>query len=191
MSAEQHSVIPADPSDFVCIDFINSTFSDHLGSGESTDRLRSPEWLQWFLERYELAPDGSGTPPFAELVALRRDVRRVLDKWSRNVPLNGRDLRLLDDRLRAAPLRMRMAQTSSGLDLHEEPLERSWQWVSASITASVIELQRDGDPARLKTCENPNCSWAFYDTTLNRSRRFCSTTPCGSLIRVRRFRERN
>lgn|SRR5689334_7943424 len=191
MPAQQHSFIPTEPSDFACIDFINSTFSDYLGSGESTDRLRSPEWLEWFLGRYELVPDGLGAPPFAELVALRRDARRVLDKWSRGVALNGRDLRLLDERLRAAPLRMRVARTSSGLDLHDEPLERSWQWVSASIAASVVELQRDGDPARFKTCENPDCSWAFYDTTVNRSRRFCSTTPCASLIRVRRFRGRH
>jgi len=191
MSAEQHSVIPTDPSDFACIDFINSTFSDYLGSGESTDRLRSPQWLQWFLERYGLVPDDPGAPPFAELVALRRDARRVLDKWSRDLALSGRDLRLLDERLRAAPLRMRVAQTSSALDLYEEPLELSWRWVLASITASVIELQRDGDPARFRTCENPDCSWVFYDTTLNRSRRFCSTTRCASLIRVRRYRERH
>jgi predicted RNA-binding Zn ribbon-like protein len=191
MSVYEGSVIPTDPSDFACIDFINSTFSDYLGSAEPTDRLGSPQWLQWFLERYELTPDSSREPPFAELIALRRDVRRVLEKWSHDIPLNSRDLRLLDQRLREAPLRMRVARTSSGLDLRQEPLERSWQWVLAGITGSALELQRDGDPARFKTCDNPDCSWAFYDNTINRSKRFCSTSPCGLLIRVRRFRRRS
>jgi predicted RNA-binding Zn ribbon-like protein len=185
-----HPAIPSDASDFACVDFVNSAFSDHLGTGQSTDRLDSTEWLQWFLGRYDLTPDREDPPPVAELVTLRRDLRRVLEKWSSRTPLSRRDLRLLDERVRSAPYRMRLTKTSSGLALGREPLERSWDWVVASVATSAVELQRDGDPRRLKTCDNPDCSWMFYDNTVNRSRRFCSTTPCGSLIRVRRFRQR-
>jgi predicted RNA-binding Zn ribbon-like protein len=60
----------------------------------------------------------------------------------------------------------------------------------AAVAESAVELMASGDSRRLKTCSNPDCSWMFYDDTVNRSRQFCSTTPCGSLIRVRRFRAR-
>jgi len=40
------------------------------------------------------------------------------------------------------------------------------------VAASAVELQRDGEPSRLKSCGNPDCSWIFYDNTINHSRRF-------------------
>jgi predicted RNA-binding Zn ribbon-like protein len=191
MSTSPHSAIPTDPSEFECIDFVNSKYSDHLGSRRSTDRLASPEWMHWFLERFDLAPDKLHPVPLGELVSLRRDLRRSLEKWADDVPLNRRDLRLLDDRLREAPLRLRVAQTPSGPAVRQEPLERSCRWVMARLTASALALLHDGDPARLKVCGNPHCSWVFYDKSINRSRQFCSTTPCGTLVRVRRFRARS
>jgi predicted RNA-binding Zn ribbon-like protein len=185
-----HAAIPSDQSDYACLDFVNSAFTDYRGSGQSTDRLDSPEWRAWFLDRHGMSPDDPGSPPIDQLRALRRDLRRILQKWSSDVTPNRRDLRLLDERLRAAPLRMRVTKTANEVVLYQEPIEQSWAWVMATIVASAIELQRDGDPTRLKICENPDCSWMFYDNTMNRSRQFCSTTPCGSLIRVRRFRQR-
>src|SRR4051794_16006850 len=111
MTTFTESAIPTHASDYACVDFVNSEFTDHLGSGESIDRLESPEWLEWFLDRYDLLPDERSAPPVRDLVALRRDIRRSLDKWSRQDPLNRRDLRLIDEYLRAAPLRMRLAQS--------------------------------------------------------------------------------
>jgi predicted RNA-binding Zn ribbon-like protein len=75
-----------------------------------------------------------------------------------------------------------------GIATRYEPLDRNSTWVSAAISASAADMLSIGEPKRLKTCANPACSWMFYDQTINRSKRFCSTTPCGSLVRVRRFR---
>jgi predicted RNA-binding Zn ribbon-like protein len=58
----------------------------------------------------------------------------------------------------------------------------------ATIAASAAELAARGAPERLKVCANPDWSWMFYDHTLNRSRRFCSTSPGATVVRVRRFR---
>lgn len=189
MPIPSHSSIPINPSDYACVDLVNSSFSDYLGAGETVDRLASPEWQEWFVDWHDAVPEVPGAAPLDELVRLRRDIHRVLDKWSKQVTLSARDLRLLDGYVRDVPLRHRVAQTSDGLELRQEPLRRDWSWVLATIAESAVELMAAGDPRRLKTCANPDCSWMFYDNTVNRSRRFCSTTPCGSLIRVRRFRE--
>jgi predicted RNA-binding Zn ribbon-like protein len=84
---------------------------------------------------------------------------------------------------------MRVLDDGSQLRLSCEPLQRDATWLASAITASAVELMADGDPRRLKVCSNPACSWMFYDATVNRSKQFCSTTPCASLVRVRRFRQ--
>jgi predicted RNA-binding Zn ribbon-like protein len=182
------SPIPVHPSDVACIDFVNSAFTDHLGSGAGRDRLGSAEWQEWFLDRYGLKPESRVRPPLEDLLALRHDLRRIFEKWSREVALSPRDVRLLDSRISAAPARPRLAGSGAGLELAYEPLHRNWAWVLAAVAESAVELMGTGDPRRLKTCDNPSCSWMFYDATVNRSRRFCSATPCASLMRVRRFR---
>src|SRR4051812_48835773 len=140
------SEIPANPSDAACIDLINSAFTDYLGGGERRDRIASRAWQEWFLHRYRLRPDGRDAAPLEDLVALRRDLRRILGKWSENVALSPRDVRLLDARVRAAPLRQRVAQTTAGLQLGQEPLPRDWTWVLAEIAGSAVELMGTGDP---------------------------------------------
>jgi predicted RNA-binding Zn ribbon-like protein len=189
MPQSKLSDIPVNPSDYACIDLINTTFTDHLGEGARLDRIESKQWLHWFLDRYALKPENPDRLPVDEFVALRRDLRRTLEKWSRGGGVTKRDALVLDNRISAAPLRQRVVTTADGLDLLEEPLKRDWTWVVASVAASAVELMFNGDPRRLKTCSNPSCSWMFYDGTINRSKQFCSATPCGLLIRIRRYRE--
>ena len=189
MTMHGQSAIPFDTSEYACIDLVNSKFSDYRGTGSPTDRLESPEWRHWFVSRHGLTPDDVDAAPLDQLAAVRHDVRRILEKWASGRPVNRRDKALLDQRLGGAAFRLRLAAAGDAFELSREPLERSWEWVLAAIVASTVELLRDGDPARLKSCDNADCSWMFYDNSMNRSRRFCSTSPCGTLIRVRRFRQ--
>lgn len=190
MTVYEQSGVPFDASEYACIDLVNSEFSDYRGSGLLTDRLESPEWRHWFVTRHRLTPDDVDAAPLDQLAALRHDVRRILEKWASGRAVNRRDKALLDERLVGTAFRLRLAASADSFELSREPLERTWAWVITAIATSTIELLRDGDPARLKSCDNSDCSWMFYDNTVNRSRRFCSTSPCGTLIRVRRFRQR-
>ncbi len=88
-------------------------------------------------------------------------------------------------------MRRRVALTDDGLESAEEPVRRTWEWVVAAVTGSAVDLMSTGNPRRLKLCGNPACSWMFYDRTINGSKQFCSMTPCATLLRVRRFRERH
>ncbi len=186
-----HSPIPTNSSDMACIDLVNSSYTDHLGGGECVERITEPRWQEWFLDRYALKPKPARPAPLDELVVLRGDVRRILEKWATHDRLGPRDARALDLRIHGVPLRRRVAVTETGLGLREEPLRRDWDWVLAAVSASAVDLVATGDRQRLKVCANPACSWMFYDQTINRSKRYCSTTPCASLLRVRRFRQRD
>jgi predicted RNA-binding Zn ribbon-like protein len=39
----------------------------------------------------------------------------------------------------------------------------------------------------VKTCRNPDCRWAFYDSTRNRSAVWCDMAVCGSRAKSRRY----
>ena len=54
----------------------------------------------------------------------------------------------------------------------------------------VVAAAGGDDWLRLKTCRNPSCRWAFYDTTRNRSAVWCDMATCGSRAKARRYYER-
>jgi predicted RNA-binding Zn ribbon-like protein len=56
------------------------------------------------------------------------------------------------------------------------------------IVAVAVEAMLDGSWRRLKSC--PNCSWAFYDYSRNRSASWCSMQICGNRLKTRAYRRR-
>jgi len=70
------------------------------------------------------------------------------------------------------------------------PLESGWPAVEAEIAASFAAMLSEGEPSRIRFCDNPSCLWVYYDDTRNRSKRYCDDKLCGNLMKVRRFRAR-
>ena len=54
----------------------------------------------------------------------------------------------------------------------------------------VLLAQTNGEWERLKLCENPECLWAFYDGSRNRSGSWCRMGQCGNRLKNRAYRER-
>jgi predicted RNA-binding Zn ribbon-like protein len=54
----------------------------------------------------------------------------------------------------------------------------------------IFYSQATGTWERLKLCENPDCLWAFYDNSRNRSGSWCRMGLCGNRIKNRAYRER-
>ncbi|HZU16194.1 MAG TPA: ABATE domain-containing protein [Candidatus Dormibacteraeota bacterium] len=186
---------------YACLDLVNSRWTDHLGSGEVHDRLPLPEWRAAFLDRWGLRPlEGPGEPGVAELAALRSLLRRLLEAFARRQALPATDVEALNRVLARSPLTRRLEPAegdagtapprAGGHRLLEAPARRGREWALAEIAASAARLLAEGDPARLRICANPACSWMFYDESRNGSRRWCQGAVCGSLVKVRRFRAR-
>jgi len=67
-----------------------------------------------------------------------------------------------------------------GAPVGEDPLDQ--------VVAVALGAMLDGSWPPLKAC--PNCWWAFYDYSRNRSASWCSMQLCGNRLKTRAYRRR-
>ncbi|HEX7536219.1 MAG TPA: CGNR zinc finger domain-containing protein [Dermatophilaceae bacterium] len=60
-------------------------------------------------------------------------------------------------------------------------------FLAAAAAKVAIEERID----RVKICPADDCRWAFYDTSRNRSRQWCSMEVCGNRAKARAHRQRS
>ena len=60
-------------------------------------------------------------------------------------------------------------------------------FIAAAAAKVAIEERID----RVKICPADDCRWAFYDTSRNRSRQWCSMQVCGNRAKARAHRQRS
>jgi predicted RNA-binding Zn ribbon-like protein len=60
----------------------------------------------------------------------------------------------------------------------------------AGLLVPVAHASADGAWLRVKACRNPDCVWAFYDRSRNRSGVWCEMAVCGNRTKVRAYRKR-
>jgi predicted RNA-binding Zn ribbon-like protein len=70
------------------------------------------------------------------------------------------------------------------------PVTISARQVLVPIAESAAWLLEHGDPSLVRRCEGPACVLLFYDTTRNRSRRWCSMEGCGSRAKAAAYYRR-
>ncbi|MGH2615819.1 MAG: CGNR zinc finger domain-containing protein, partial [Thermomicrobiales bacterium] len=60
------------------------------------------------------------------------------------------------------------------------------------VARSAVDLLMHGETSRMKECAEAagGCSWLFYDTSKNASRRWCSMEGCGSSVKMQRYHAR-
>ena len=60
----------------------------------------------------------------------------------------------------------------------------------AALLLTLYEAVADGSWSRIRRCANDVCAAAFYDTTRNRTGRWCSYARCGNRVNVAAHRAR-
>jgi predicted RNA-binding Zn ribbon-like protein len=63
--------------------------------------------------------------------------------------------------------------------------------VFARLLAIVARSQVEGTWARMRLCRNPDCRWAFFDASKNRSSVWCDMAMCGSRHKAKAYRARH
>jgi predicted RNA-binding Zn ribbon-like protein len=58
------------------------------------------------------------------------------------------------------------------------------------VALSAAELLTGEQLKRVTQCPGDQCGWLFFDSSRNKSRRWCDMADCGNLAKVQRFRAR-
>lgn len=176
--------------DILFLDFVNSAEKDYR-TGETQEHLEEPGWLDGLLVRYKLTLPTPASPVILTVLReLRTLLRRMIEALIDEQSFREADVAALNQYLSKAKLR-RVIQAGHDYHLELVPETRNWEWVMAEVVASFAEFMVQEATERLKVCENPNCGWLFYDESKSHTRRWCSDSSCGNLLKVRRFRERH
>lgn len=163
-----------------------TTYADLLAWAIHAEILTAAGSAQ--LAQLAAANPDAATATLHEAIGLREAIYRVFLAVAQGRPPDRTDL----DRLASAYAR---ALTHTTLIARGAQFELSWVddpdaldrplW---PLAHSAVELLTRGDVARVKECPTTTdgCGWLFYDTSKNRSRRWCSMRDCGTDAKERR-----
>jgi predicted RNA-binding Zn ribbon-like protein len=166
-------------------DLVNSNHGVGLGL---PDVLEDERWLARYVHRWGFGGARRRRGDTARLRELRVLLRRLVDRLDAGKGLSAADRAELGRFLAGAHYTRQFPTRGFALEL--VPEKRDWDWVLAEIAGSFVDYLSDGQD-RIKACHNPDCRFAFYDQTKNRSRRWCDDRTCGNRFKVQRFRARH
>jgi predicted RNA-binding Zn ribbon-like protein len=175
------------------LDLLNSDYHDYRGGGKDEDRLKNRQWLKKYLDNWEalrIEPDDPAI--IAQLKELRSLIRRIADNYRSGKEILKEDLKSLNIILENAPKISRIENINQEYSSREYRINPGPKAILADIVSSFAEILMQGEPERIKICQNKDCLWVFYDRSKNKSRKWCEGgTGCGNLMKVRRFRKKH
>jgi predicted RNA-binding Zn ribbon-like protein len=174
---------PAPPPLDLVEAFIN-TLDLEMGSDElaTTSALRG-----WLLGRHLIKrAEAVSERDRQQAIRLREALRRAA-LANNSTAIDSRTIRELNQLAQDA--RMVVAFGDDGA-AHLDPSVKGVEGGLARILSAVFVAMVTGGWSRLKSCANDDCHWAFYDTSKNRSGRWCEMADCGNEAKGRAYRAR-
>jgi predicted RNA-binding Zn ribbon-like protein len=116
----------------------------------------------------------------ARAVALRNAMYRLFAAVARQEPPAVEDVENLDREL---------DRLCIGADLSlawRDPPDTLDGFMGAVVHDAVRLVTDPAERSRVRLCEAPDCVWLFYDSSRNRSRRWCDMRQCGNRMKARR-----
>ena len=162
-------------------DFLNTTDLE-----EGPDDLADLDGLRaWLVDRDLATPD----LPIREgdrrrLVTLREALRDIIDGRDHD-GIDPAAVRVVDDAAADATVRITLGRDGEAA---MTPFAAGLDGFVARLLADIATAQLDGTWERLKVCPRDVCRWAFYDSSKNRSGRWCTMAICGSRTKSARLR---
>lgn len=168
---------------FLCIEILNSNRVDFQSSNTLRDMLEDENWMRELLKQWYMAPLPVSLTALNKIKELREQMYSFLTGKHENIKAINLVLKSVSSRM-WLDIRQDRYTFDYGYDVI------GWDLVLWHIAKSFADMLCNHDQSRIKICDNPDCGWVFYDTSRNKSRRWCSESSCGNLMKVRRFRER-
>jgi predicted RNA-binding Zn ribbon-like protein len=167
------------------IDFVNTL---DVEAGE--DRTDTPAHLATWLEEQGLRADGEpelGPPEFEQAIDLRESLRTVLLAHNDRDTKPSETARHLEEVAERGQLSVRFGDSGA---IEIAPRAEGFDGTLARLLVPVTHAAMDGSWARVKACVADDCQWAFWDSSRNRSGRWCDMAVCGNREKVRTYRSR-
>jgi predicted RNA-binding Zn ribbon-like protein len=162
------------------------SFLNTIDVDDDTDAITTGEELSaWLVEQGLLQPPARASATDLALARSLRDTLRRQLVHHHDDTCDATLERELDDLFARLPLRV----TTTGR-CALVPVDDGVKGALEELVAACAASQLAGTFERLKICPADDCLWAFYDTSRNRSRRWCSMEVCGNRSKVRSYRER-
>ncbi len=164
------------PAALLVRDFVNT-----VEWQEDADSLATPDSLaEWFAEHVGTEAPGLTEDDLMLARRIREGLRSVLLQHAGHDPLPAASLDL-DDALTRVPLRLRV-----GDDGELRLAGGSGIAAPVAVLLGAVDTARvDGSWTRLKACARESCRWAYFDSSRNRSGRWCSMAWCGNAVKMR------
>jgi predicted RNA-binding Zn ribbon-like protein len=163
--------------------FVNTA---HFEQGEVEELLDSPAALEEFFAENELGKVSAKPADLRRALEVREALRNVIGA-NTGEPLDQASVDLLN---RTAARAKVVAAFDDHASWRIEPVSDGVDRALGQMLAAVFRSMSDGSWVRMKACGNPECRWAFYDASKNRSGRWCDMASCGNRMKARAFRER-
>jgi predicted RNA-binding Zn ribbon-like protein len=165
------------------------SFLNTIDLEKSTDALGDVHATQTWLAARRLASPGTewDEADRRRLIDVRTALRALV-AGNAGAGVQRRAVTTLNEAARRVRLGVRL-HPDDGYRLMAEGvgIDRPIGELLMSVTGSMTA----GTWNRLKVCANDACQLAFYDSSRNRSGRWCSMAKCGNRIKGRSYRERH
>ena len=173
-----------------CLDFVNTR---PMRNGVRVDLLGSfGELARWLAEGGMLSEEHAGKAlhawdgtragdrVIAEAARLRSALERAVERMAAGQSAGEAVVRAINHVLASRPAYAKLVRQGGAYVTRVEPVSESPLQLLVPVAESAAWLLEHGDPALVRRCAGSGCVLFFYDTTKNRSRRWCSMDGCGS-----------
>jgi predicted RNA-binding Zn ribbon-like protein len=188
---------------WLCLDFVNT--NDWHASSQPVESLFeygdlvewcqkvglvSPAEAQYLQQQARQFPAHAATI-LNRAVTLREAIYRILTAYVNGIPAQVIDLDILNAELAGAAESWKLKPAPDGF---------AWEWdtepadlagMLGPIARSAADLLTSPELYRVGICaDEDGCGFAFFDTSRNRSRRWCSMEDCGNRAKAQRHYQR-
>ena len=178
----------------LCLDFVNTEI---IVNGELLDLLYDfDRWIAWHAaagivgtaERKALARrwmrNAESVNAPARAVAFRSELRKMAGCVASHEPVPETVVGAINDVLRRGAVYGQLTPVGRGFVRQVHRDVRDPVDLLVPIAEDAADLLCKGDRERVRKCGSPACVLFFYDTSRNRTRRWCSMDLCGNRAKV-------
>ena len=185
---------------WLCLDFANTV--DWHASDNPVETLNTyADLIEWSADEGVISGDAKDLllrkseekPIEAQAVLqkareIREDIYQMLSYTVHGHPVKTAHLKGFNKALASMLSHSRLAPSDGGLrwewDSHSDRLD----YVIWPAVKSAVDLMTSEAIKRVGQCaDEKGCGWLFWDSSRNRSRRWCDMSDCGNRAKVRRF----